>query len=115
MSNDSSKSNILAHWKYEPDLWRDFLEYESRIYKGSVRAAKHLFFGLIIFTIVVIFLILFIPFLITGEWNSRYLEPAGGIGVVAGLFILLAGALWLYRRERMRPLTAKTGEVIISL
>jgi hypothetical protein len=115
MIQPEKSSDVLAHWKFEPDLWRDFLEYESKIYKGSVRAAKHLFFGWIIFTIVVIFLISFIPFLVMGKWDSKYLQPVGGIGAVAGIFILLAGALWLYRRERMKRKAAQTGEAVISL
>lgn len=115
MIQTAKSSDVLAHWKYEPDLWRNFLRFESTIYKGSVRAAKHLFFGLIIFTIVVIFLFLFVSLLVTGRWNPKYLEPAFGISIVAGIFILFAGILWLYRRERMRRISEKTGKVIISL
>jgi hypothetical protein len=44
MWKDDQKSEVLADWQYEPNLWRDFIEYESGIYSGSVRAAKHFFF-----------------------------------------------------------------------
>src|SRR5436190_1637456 len=74
VAENKSKPEVLANWKYEPDLWRDFLEYESGIYKGSVRAAKHLFLGVLIFTVVVIFLIVFITLLITDKWNLEILE-----------------------------------------
>ncbi len=40
MPENISKPNVLAHWRFTAEQWRDFLEYESTIYKGSIRAAK---------------------------------------------------------------------------
>jgi hypothetical protein len=85
MIQTEKSSDVLAHWIYEPDLWRDFSEYESKVYKGSVRAAKHLFFGLIIFTVFVFLFFLFVRLLIRGEWDWKNLLPALGIGAVAGI------------------------------
>ncbi len=82
MQENISKPSVLAHWHYEDDLWRDFLEYETTIYKGSVRAAKHLFFGILIFTVVVMFLIVSITLLFAKEWNFEMLSPAIAVGVL---------------------------------
>ena len=115
MSNISSKSNILAHWQYEPDLWRDFLEYESTVYKGSVRATKHLFLVVLILTIVIVFLTLFITLILTDRWDLDMLGPSVAFAFLGGFFLMLTGAFWLYRLERWKQLNERTGEVVISL
>ena len=76
MLNDNPKPpEVLATWNYQPDLWRDFLQYESGIYKGSVRKAKHLFFGSLILTFV-FFLIVFLTLLFPNNWVSDFFELA---------------------------------------
>ena len=115
MSETAAAAKILAHWDYESDLWRDFLEYESTIYKASVRAAKHLFFGILILTLVVMFLIVSITLLVTKEWSLEMLSPALAVGILGWIFIVIAGILWLWRRDRFNRLQARTGEVVISL
>ena len=115
LNNKSNPPEVLAIWNYQPDLWRDFLKYESGIYKGSVRKAKHLFFGVLILTLAVVFLGSLIPFLVTDDWNIEMLSPALGFGAVGWIFIVLTGILWLYRRSRFNRLQARTGEVVISL
>jgi hypothetical protein len=115
MQSTKISSEILAHWYYEDDLWRDFLEYDSTIYKGSVRAAKHFFFGFLILTVVVVFLIVSITLLVTKEWNFDLLGPAIAFGFLGWIFIITGGIFWLYRRDRMNRLQSRTGEVIISL
>ncbi len=110
-----NQPEILANWKYEPDLWRDFLEHESGIYKGSVRAAKHFFFGVLIFTIIVVFLIVSITLLITKKWNFEMLSPAITVGVLGWVFIVIGGIFWLWRRDRFNRLQERAGEVVISL
>lgn len=114
MTENKSKPEVLANWKYEPNLWRDFLEYESGIYKGSVRAAKHLFFGVLVFTIVVVFLIVFITLLVTDKWNLEILSPAIAFGLIGWIFIVITGVFWLYRRNNWNQFNQRTGEVSIS-
>lgn len=115
LNNKSNPPEVLASWNYQPDLWRDFLEYESGIYKGSVRKAKHLFFTVLILTFGTPILSAIITFLVMDNWNYTVLNPALGFAFVGWVFVVLTGVLWLYRRNRFNRLQARTGEVVISL
>ena len=115
LNNNAKSSEVLATWNYQPDLWHDFLEYESTIYKASVRAAKHFFFGVLTLTVVVMFLIVSITLLVTKEWSLEMLSPALAVGILGWIFIVIAGILWLWRRDRFNRLQERTGEVVISL
>jgi hypothetical protein len=114
MQQISKSTEVLANWNYEPDLWRDFLEYESTVYKGSVKAARHLFFGVLILTVVVVFLIVSITLWVTDRWSLAMLSPAVAVAVIGWIFIVITGIFWLYRRDRMNRLKARTGRVIIT-
>ncbi len=115
MPQPQTSPEVLAQWNYEPDLWRDFLEYESTIYKGSVRLAKHLFFGVLVLTIVIVIPLVIIPTLIFDQWTIDALGPAIALAFAGGIFLVLTAAFWIYRRERWRRLNERTGEVVISL
>jgi len=108
-------SEILAHWHYEPELWRDFVEYESRVYRKSVRSALHFIYGTIIGAVVLITLFSVVPYLVTKRWSSDIWGPAFGIGFIAAIFLLVGGIVWLMRREKMARFRAKTGEAVITL
>ena len=115
MSDTNSKSTeVLASWNYESELWRDFLKYESRIYKGSVRAAKHGFLVTLSLTLGIPFLIVIIPW-VTNKWDSSTLSPALAFAFLGGIFVVLTGFFWLWRRDRFNRLQRRTGEVVISL
>jgi hypothetical protein len=114
MSQTQKSPEVLSRWHYEPDLWRDFLEYESGIYKGSVKAAKHMFFVVLSLTMAVVFPTLFITLLVTDRWDLDMLGPTFAFAVFGWFALILAGMFWLYRRERWRRLNEQTGEVVIS-
>jgi hypothetical protein len=108
-------SEILAHWRYEPDLWRDFAEYESRVYRKSVRSALHFIYGTVTGAAVLIALVALVPLFVTGKWNSSIWGPAFGIGVVAAIFLAIGVVVWWMRREKMARFRAETGEAVITL
>lgn len=108
-------SDALAHWNYPPDLWRDFVDYESRVYRKSVRSALHFIYGTIIGAVVLIVLLSVIPFLVTRKWNSSIWGPAFGISFIAFIFLVVGLIVWLMRRAVMASLRSKTGEAIIGL
>lgn len=115
LNNNPNLPEVLAIWNYQPDLWRDFIKYESGIYKGSVRKAKHLFFAALIVTFGTPIQTAIVTFLVMDNWNYKVLNPALGFAFVGWIFVVLTGILWLYRRNRFNRLQARTGEVVISL
>jgi hypothetical protein len=88
MRRDDTKSEVLANWQFEPELWRDFIEYESGIYGGSVRAAKHFFFVSPTIMLLLFFVTLKISTFVSDEWNSTMLilEICFGCGVFLFIF-----------------------------
>lgn len=115
LDTNGKPSEVLASWTYEPELWRDFLEYDSSIYKGSVRAAKHAFLVALILTLGIPFLIVVISFLVMDKWNSSVLNPAIAFAILGWIFVIATGIFWLWRRDRFNRLQERNGEVVISL
>lgn len=88
-------SIILAQWDYPPELWRDFVEFESRVYRKSVRSAVHFIYGTILAAAFFMALIVVSAYPVTGKWNSGVIGPLLGIAVIAAAMILMGVAVWL--------------------
>lgn len=115
MPQQPASSEVLAHWHYPPELWRDFVQYESGVYRKSIRSARHFVIGTIVVSLILIILFSVIPFLVTGKFDSNIWGPAFGISIIAEV-CLLAGVLVLKaRKKKFAELAAKPGEVIIKL
>jgi hypothetical protein len=115
MPQSTASPEILAHWQYQPELWRDFVEYESGRYKKSVRSAKYLIAGTIISAIVLISLLSVIPLIVTKKFDSSIWGPALGITLIAGIFLAAGFIMLAMRREKIARLNTKTGEAVIAL
>ncbi len=115
MSQQPASSEVLAHWHYPPELWRDFVQYESGIYRKSIRSARYFIIGTIIVTIILIILFSVVPFLVTGKFDSNIWGPAFGIGFIAAICLVIGFVVLRMRKEKIARLAAKAGEVVIAL
>jgi hypothetical protein len=115
MTRSPQHQEVLAHWHYEPELWRDFVQYESGIYRKSVRSARYFIIGTIIGTVALITLFSVIPLLVTKKFDSSIWGPTFGIIVIAAICLAIGTILLLIRREKITKLKAKNGEVRLTL
>jgi hypothetical protein len=115
MTRSPEHQEVLAHWHYEPELWRDFVQYESGLYRKSVRSARYFIIGTGIGTVALITLFSLIPLLVTKKFDSGIWGPAFGIIVIAAICLAIASIFLLIRREKITKLKAKTGEVRLTL
>ena len=106
MSNNSLQSNILAHWHFTNDQWREFLYYEKIEFENNTFADVRKIIG---FGVAGLFLVALI---------------VGSRGGVAGfLFALIAGSLFfgfcylihsLVRKSAEQKMQTEKGEVKVS-
>ncbi len=115
MSQSSASPEILARWRYEPELWRDFVRYESGIYRKSVKSAKLFIIGTIICAVVLITLFSVIPFLVTRKFDSSIWGPAFGIGFIAAICLVVGFIILRMRKEKIERLGTNTGEALITI
>lgn len=108
-------STILAQWNYPPKLWRDFVEFESRVYRKSVRSAEHFIYGTILAAAFLMALIVVSAYLVTGKWNSGVIGPLFGIAVIASAMILIGVAVWYSRRAKIARFEKGPGKATIAL
>ncbi len=106
MSNNSLKSNILAHWFFTNEQWREYLYYEKLEFESRtfVDVRKILTFGVaVLFVIAVI-----------GGANG---------GAAVFFFVLVAGSLFfgfcflihlLIRKSAEQKMNRQTGEVKVA-
>ncbi|MDQ3131390.1 MAG: hypothetical protein M3Q99_11600, partial [Acidobacteriota bacterium] len=80
MSEQLNSSEILAHWHYAPDEWREFVEYEKEVRGDEIGN----FFQKIIPYIAAIIIVMMIAALISGI-----------LAAIVFVFLLAAGFLTL--------------------
>lgn len=105
----------LARWRCEPQLWRDFVEYDSSDYWGSARAAWHLIVGAAVVTLLLLFLLVVLPYLITGNFGRGTFELIAVIIVAGGIAMLVGIFIWNQRSIKLAKLKAASGEMSITL
>lgn len=110
----SDNPEPLARWRCEPQLWRDFVEYDSSHYWDSARAAWHLIVVMAILTALLVFLLSVLPYLLSA--NPRGLLELGlAIMVMGSIPILVGIILWAQRSKKLAKLQAASGEISITL
>lgn len=104
-----NSSEILAHWRYAPDEWRAFIEYEKKALRREIRQTLPAFF---LYAVVVISLIALVAAFVDGLATGALvllLIP------FAGLFLLFAtGVHLLIKRGEQAKFEATAGDVQIT-
>lgn len=109
------KSETIANWRYTPEEWRRFGEYEGRHFHKLIRQSKKV---LVVFAVLTIIALLCIPvFGLIGivPWNSEMILAAILILIVGGGLMGITIVVWLMQRSKLATLMADSGEVIITL
>jgi NOL1/NOP2/fmu family ribosome biogenesis protein len=107
-------SEILARWRCEPQLWQDFVEYDSSVYTKSIRSAKIFIIATVVGTILLTAALGTIPYLVTGKFGPDSFWPALFI-FVFGLFCIAVGVVVIkMRHQKLAALKSSNGEVFIS-
>src|SRR6185437_3108781 len=107
MPDPTSSAEVLAHWRYSPEFWQDFVEYESNVYSRSVRSARHFMIATAIVAILLIVPLVSIPLYLGYPLNSNILGPAFGIAVLAVIFLIVGFIMSSFRRQKITKLEAK--------
>ena len=115
MQQPSASSEVLAHWHYPPELWLDFVQYESSVRGKSVKSAKYFIAGTVLLTIVLVILFSVVPYLVTGKFGSDVWGPGFGILIVAEIPILIGVLMLKMRQRKLARFNTPTGEAIISI
>ena len=107
MSEQLNSSEILAHWHYAPDEWREFVEYEKHIRGDEIGG----FFQKIIPYIAAIIIVMMIAALISGVLAAIVFVFL----LAAGFLTLVVGIHWLIRQNELSTLKSRAGEVRITI
>lgn len=107
MSEQNASSEILAHWHYAPDEWREFVEYEKDIRGNEIGD----FFRDNIFYIAAVIAVLMIGALMSGDLAAIVLIFL----LVAGFLAVVSAIHWLIRQNELSTLKARAGEVQITI
>jgi hypothetical protein len=106
MSGNSSKSNILAHWFFTNEQWREFLYYEKLEFESRTLVDVRM---ILTFGVAVVFII------------AIFGGAKGGAAVF--FFVLIAGSLFfgfcylihrLVRKNAEQKMNRQTGEVKVT-
>lgn len=95
------KRDILAHWRYPPEEWRDYTEKE---HARNIREKKSI---LVTVAIISILIGMFFSVTVREMWHIF-------IFMVIGIIMMMALALWLAVWMRYRQNQNHTGEIYIS-
>jgi hypothetical protein len=116
MLQPAASSEVLAHWRYSPDEWRDFISHETKHYHKIFKTLKYSIIIVVVVVVLVVTSLLLIPLLWLGsEFGEKVLAPPLAIAILAGIFVIVLGGIWLVQRDKFARLCAKAGDVYITL
>lgn len=78
-----TSSEALAHWRYAPDEWRDFVSYEAEQYEKRLKSARYFIIIVILIAVPVVTLLLWVPLWLGNRWGGDVWGPAFAVTVVA--------------------------------
>ncbi len=112
----AASSEVLAHWQYTPDEWRDFLHYEAKQYEKFFKSLRNGIIVIIIIAVALVIALLLIPLWLMGSlWGSDVYGPVFGVTFVAGLSLAGLGIAWRVQRHKLSRFGAHAGDVYIML
>lgn len=100
-------SEVLAHWHYTPDEWREFVEHEKGVRGDEIGG----FFQKIIPYIAAIIIVMMIAALISGALAAIVFVFL----LAAGFAVFAVGIHWLIRQNELSTLKSRAGEVRITI
>jgi hypothetical protein len=117
--SQSVTSDALAHWHYTPDEWQDFVSCELKTQMKSYRSLKIGFTGIIVAAGLIMSLLVLIPFLMMGKyqtiWRGDVWGPVFGVAVLTGILLLVLGIYFQILKNKINRLKSLSGDVLITL
>lgn len=107
-------SESLAHWRYAPDEWRDFVAFETERDEQLLRSYRNALIVGLSFALVVIALLFFIPLRLGYALNSNIWGAAFAVAVIAGVFPVSVGIYGRFLRRKLALFGAQPGDVYIK-
>jgi len=112
----AASSEVLAHWHYTPDEWRDFVHDEAKQFEKVFKSLRYGIIGIIVIAVPLVIALLLIPLWLMGsKWGPDVYGPVFGVTFFAGFFLAVLGIVWYLQRHKLSRLRARAGEVYIML
>lgn len=119
MAQSASSSEILAHWQYQPEEWRRFVNYELEPQLKTYRSYRNAFFIIISLAVLLMISLVLIPYMMLKPWESIWRSdvfgPVFGVAFVAGILLFVIGIYFLISRNKIASLKSSSGDVRITL
>jgi hypothetical protein len=115
MYEPEASPEILAHWRYAPDEWQRFVEYEKQMRGGEVgRTLPKMILGVVV--------VLSLMTIVAAISSPDFLDLRGGLGgiiiiffVITAFLLIVSAIYWLVKRGEMSTLRSRLGEAQITL
>ncbi len=115
MMQPSTSAEVLANWRYTPEEWRRFGNYEGRHWRKLMKQSRTCIFVFLALTIIALAIIPIFGALRIVPWD-RYMIGAAFLILIFGCgFVGICIIVWLIQRSKYSIFMAGNGEVTITL
>lgn len=115
MLQPPTSPEVLAHWRYAPDQWREFVNCEAIQYEKRLKSARVFIIVVSLITVLAVTLLLAVPLGLGFPWREDVYGPPIAVIVIAVLLLTVGGAVWASQRHKLSLLRNSTGDVFITL